>query len=240
MTTQTTPRSGAQQQASRQNGAKSNGPTSEAGKQRSSQNATKHGLFSNRVVLANESQEIYDGTLQRYIAEWRPAGQTESDLLVQMVNAMWRMRRLQDQAKAIEDAEMFRRFEPCNATFQQVHPDIRQADAILSLIKESHSSLDYFLRAEARLDRLFRSAKKQLIDMQTMRLGHQPEIVPQPALTLPDEESSGNEPAIIGNNYTNPEIFARFSTVTSPESRPTSIECTWVDPSDNLPEDKAA
>ena len=80
-------RSDAQREASRTNGANSNGPVSIEGKNRSSQNATKHGLRSPRVVLANEDPDKYRKLLATFVAEWNPLGITESDLLVRMVNA---------------------------------------------------------------------------------------------------------------------------------------------------------
>ena len=79
--------SDAQREASRTNGAKSNGPVSIEGKDRSCQNATKHGLRSPRVVLSNEDPNKYQKLLASYVAEWNPLGITESDLLVRMANA---------------------------------------------------------------------------------------------------------------------------------------------------------
>ena len=40
--------------AAQTNGARSKGPVSPAGKRRSSQNATRHGLLSNHIVLRDE------------------------------------------------------------------------------------------------------------------------------------------------------------------------------------------
>ncbi len=59
-------------EASRRNGAKSQGPVTPEGKARSSQNATKHGLDSRIVVLANESQFEYDDLLSDYVHRYSP------------------------------------------------------------------------------------------------------------------------------------------------------------------------
>src|SRR3954470_24899786 len=87
-------RSEAQREASRINGSASHGPITEEGKIRSSQNGIKHGLRSPRVVLCNESREDYESLLASYIREFAPTGITESELVVRMVNALWRIQRI--------------------------------------------------------------------------------------------------------------------------------------------------
>src|SRR6185295_10940852 len=99
------PRSEAQKEASRENGKHSHGPTSDQGKARSSQNSTTHGLRSSRIVLINESQAKYDNLLARYRDIYKPIGQIEYDSLVQMVNAQWRIRRIQEMETGIIDGE---------------------------------------------------------------------------------------------------------------------------------------
>ena len=49
--------------ASQTNGAKSRGPVTPEGRDRSSRNSCKHGLSSTRVVLAGESQEEWESLL---------------------------------------------------------------------------------------------------------------------------------------------------------------------------------
>lgn len=74
-------RSVRQIEASRVNGAKSRGPVTAAGKQRSSQNSIRHGLTSKVVVLAGENKEEFDRVLAAYLARWQPADQPERDIV---------------------------------------------------------------------------------------------------------------------------------------------------------------
>jgi hypothetical protein len=60
--------------ANRANGALSRGPITPEGKARSSQNAIKHGLQSNLVVLRNENKEAYQTVLQSYYDRFKPVG----------------------------------------------------------------------------------------------------------------------------------------------------------------------
>ena len=60
--------------ASRENGFKSNGPFTEEGKQISSQNSLKHGLYSEKVVLPEESHQEFDLFYYDYISYYMPVG----------------------------------------------------------------------------------------------------------------------------------------------------------------------
>jgi hypothetical protein len=66
-------RTQAQIEASRRNGAKSNGPKTDEGRTRSSQNAIKHGLSAHKfVVLEGESEDGWAEFHQGYIAKFQP------------------------------------------------------------------------------------------------------------------------------------------------------------------------
>lgn len=108
----------AQRDAARTNGAKSEGPVTPEGKERSSQNATRHGLNSKAVVLANESQEAYDELLATIRREWQPQGPTENDLVRDMADARWRLRRIKAIETAVLDSEMFVIKEAFEASFE--------------------------------------------------------------------------------------------------------------------------
>ena len=95
-----------QREASRINGAKSHGPTTDEGRKRSSMNALKHGLTSTtQVVLNNEPREEFDLLRQGYFDRFQPADPVELDLVEQMVAASWRLRRVwPTETEAIQDA----------------------------------------------------------------------------------------------------------------------------------------
>jgi hypothetical protein len=84
----------AQANASRANGALSQGPVSIEGKAKSSQNALNHGLRSAAVVLPTEDPQEFARHQAAYIDDFRPATQSERDLVETMAAAQWRMRRL--------------------------------------------------------------------------------------------------------------------------------------------------
>ncbi len=61
----------------RSNGAKSHGPTSEAGKARSSQNAIKHGLCAKNFLGTPSEQAEFNQHLDAAIAHWAPQSDYE-------------------------------------------------------------------------------------------------------------------------------------------------------------------
>jgi hypothetical protein len=83
----------AQALASRINGAKSNGPVTPEGRERSSRNATTHGLSSSQTVLPGESQEDFDKLLAAFVVRYQPETEIEVELVNEIASARWRMRR---------------------------------------------------------------------------------------------------------------------------------------------------
>lgn len=79
--------------SSRANGARSLGPETPEGKRRASQNATRHGLLSDCVVLPCESQEGFDGLLDQHIRRFGPLDGVEFGMVEEMAASYWRLRR---------------------------------------------------------------------------------------------------------------------------------------------------
>ncbi|HME06207.1 MAG TPA: hypothetical protein VKG25_04120 [Bryobacteraceae bacterium] len=93
-------RTDAQIEASRVNGAKSQGPVTAEGKQKSSQNAVKHGLSARTIVLCNEDHALFEQLEQDYIGSLTPTTALELHIVQRIAEAHWRMRR----AWAVETA----------------------------------------------------------------------------------------------------------------------------------------
>jgi hypothetical protein len=88
------PRSAAQIEASRANGAKSNGPVTAQGKHRSSQNAILHGLTATEhTLLMTEDPVQYKEVVEAFIDDLRPATKAELRLVEKLANLDWRLER---------------------------------------------------------------------------------------------------------------------------------------------------
>jgi hypothetical protein len=172
-------------EASRINGAKSRGPKSVAGKQRSSQNALRHGFLAECVVLEGEDREVFDQTLAYHIEKFQPKDDVEQDLIDEMVAAGWRMRRLWwIETKLFNEAQKDapQSAEPLVAAFSR-----------LAEGKQLHL-LD---RYESRLHKMYQRALKTLLDIRKSEEFSPEPNEPEP--TPPTEEipQQPNEPETV-------------------------------------------
>lgn len=83
----------AQFEANRQNAQASTGPRTEAGKARSSQNATKLGLFSTRNCVLPKDREEYNELSQALWDRLNPHDSLEGAFAIEVIRATWRLRR---------------------------------------------------------------------------------------------------------------------------------------------------
>lgn len=153
-------------EASRHNGALSQGPTTPEGKQRSAQNSLKHGLQSQRVVLPDESAEDFDALLFDYIRLYMPVGAIEKDLVDEIAANRWRIRRcMRYETSALEQASA--------KAAEQLGPDATPS-AIDALVLEftmgPKSTVRALHRNEARLRRACERADRELRRIQDARL----------------------------------------------------------------------
>lgn len=83
---------------------KQTGPRTQAGKERSSVNATVHGGTSTRLIVEGESQAEFDTLLKGLRAEYRPDTPQSQTLLENLAAAHWFLWRRQRAYAAIEAA----------------------------------------------------------------------------------------------------------------------------------------
>ena len=147
--------------SARINGAKSRGPKTEAGRKRSSQNALKHGLTSQTLVLPTEDPEEFQQLLTSYLEQFQPHSPAELHLVHEMVAAKWRLGRL-----AIIETQLYVEYT------KQVQED---SDDPLSPIESltgaftrlaNTNSYPFLHRVEARLERTYSRALRTLIQLQ--------------------------------------------------------------------------
>jgi hypothetical protein len=86
----------AQRAASRANGAKSHGPVTAEGRDRSSINAIRHGLNARPGILSIESTQAYDDLRDQYYLQFQPPNRYVAHLIEDLVQVHWQLRRLRD------------------------------------------------------------------------------------------------------------------------------------------------
>ena len=157
-------RTNRQSESSRTNGALSNGPKTEEGKARSSQNSLKHGLNSDKIlVLHTEKQQDYDALRAAYLKRFAPQDEVELELVDEMVGAKWRLRRIRSIETETLEMRMEDQDEYIRKRGENPTDSRRQAMAFKSL-SDTSQSLNTLSRYETRLqrtyDRAFENLKK--------------------------------------------------------------------------------
>jgi hypothetical protein len=82
-----------QVEANRRNALASTGPRTESGKQRASQNAVRHGLTAETVIVPLEDAEDYQAFEQTVTADYEAETAVERELVLRLASLLWRLRR---------------------------------------------------------------------------------------------------------------------------------------------------
>ena len=109
-------------ESSRLNGAKSHGPVTPEGKQRSSLNAVRHGLLAKSVCLTNEDTEKFKELLQDYLDRFQPIDKVELRLVEQIASASFRLERFASTETSLFDLEMNKQTSQTENQFQKIDP----------------------------------------------------------------------------------------------------------------------
>jgi hypothetical protein len=170
-------------QSARENGAKSRGPTTDAGKQRSSQNALRHGLTAQTLVLPSEDPADFQRLLDSYLQQFRPAGPIELDLAHEIAAAKWRLNRLtlietQLLADAIADVEQRRAQDIEDG--DEDEPLTPAQSLAKAFDRLSSGSLNFLHRIQSRLERTYSRALQNLLRIEAQRGPSDPPAAPEP------------------------------------------------------------
>ena len=80
-------------EANRRNALRSTGPRTEQGKQRASQNAVRHGLTAETVIVPLEDAADYQAFEQAVTADYDAETAVERELVLRLASLLWRLRR---------------------------------------------------------------------------------------------------------------------------------------------------
>jgi len=146
----------AQIAANRANAQLSTGPTTEAGRARSSANSLMHGFTSQTVILTGEDPDEYEDLLTELLLSFPTGGHFALDRSVrEMANAEWRLRRVRRHMELALNTKI--------AELQSQDPTASplelQAKAFDLLVNESNS-FKLLMRYETRFENLYSRAQR--------------------------------------------------------------------------------
>ena len=157
----------AQIKANRKNAKKSTGPRTEEGKSRVAKNALKHGLLARDTVLPGEDPADFDKQLSALEADIQPANSLEFELVRQIADAQWRMRRL----TRLETGFLAAALADKRRLTEKHHPDrLRpgydgETQLLGSAMLDRTQAFVHLARYDGHLSRRFFRAVKQLADL---------------------------------------------------------------------------
>jgi hypothetical protein len=183
------PRSPAQIEAARRNGARSNGPVTAKGKARASRNALRHGLCSPAILFPGEDPAHFEALRAALEAEYAPASPSARLLVERLAVTVWKLARC-DRLEA-----RLATIEPHCPT-GRLFPD-PGLPRVLSRIPE----LATLLRWQAQLDRQLHRLTKSLAERDRCA---SPSGDPAPAEDGPEADGEPDPPATAP-----PEAFFR-------------------------------
>jgi len=211
-------------ETSRANGAKSHGPKTAEGREKSSHNSFKHGFTAKKtIVLECENKEQFQQVLGYYTVTYQPGSAVEEDLVSEMVACRWRMQRLRLIETALIDSEMDRDLPDVEIPED---PGYQLAFTLRRLVDEWRA-ISLASRYESHLHRIHERPYHTLRELQQSRKEQVPDPVPpqpvQPDPPPPTVDVPEQQPASADQKLRNEPTPPAPKTTTN-NRQPVSIE----------------
>jgi hypothetical protein len=183
------PISEAKLRANRENGAKSNGPVTAAGKRRSSLNAYRSGIHGQIVCATTEELEVFQKHTSDVLAEYEPSGPTENFFVSSISDNMWRIARI----RALEAGIFANGFREHIDSMDAGHPEVDAALVAAGTWSRQAKELMLLSVYEGRLTRIMEKQRAELKAMQSERKEAREKAANQAALLVEHAEGKGEE-----------------------------------------------
>jgi hypothetical protein len=165
VTTIRRPPSEAQLRANRLNAQKSTGPRTDAGKQRASLNATRHGLTAQVLTLTAEELKALQALIGDFEKQYQPATTQEKHLVHMLGQLQFRLHRIM-----ATEHNLFAIGITENSEFWDVdHPEVQTAFVLAETLRRSKDPLLTLSIYEQRLMRQYEKTLKMLREVQAER-----------------------------------------------------------------------
>jgi hypothetical protein len=181
------PISEAKLRANRRNGRLGHGPITEAGKRRSSLNATRSGLHGQIICATVEDLAVLQKHTSDVRTELEPVGPTESFLTTSISDNMFRINRLRALEAGIFASGFRANIDAIDAGHPEVDAALVASDTWISHAKEIHLLSVY----ESRLTSILRKDRAELKSLQAERQEAREKAMNQAAIFVEHAESKG-------------------------------------------------
>jgi hypothetical protein len=226
-------------QANRANAKKSTGPRTAAGKARSSQNARKHGLRAQPAVLPRENSAEFGLLIAGLEQQFQPATAVEWNLIHQLADAEWRLRRVPHIEAAVFAKKLHQTREYYDAYPDQLPDDARTVNLFLIGASAANAS-DVLLklsRYESRLSHRYFTALQNLRKAPHAPQAHSPGNAPSPH--DPSDPASSSHPTRPDRSHAaNPPMDQPPIDASTGPNEPNQVSCFQQNAAANEPNRK--
>src|SRR5713226_2653023 len=177
----------------RENAAHATGPKTEAGKQRSSLNALRHGLTGHTIVLPTEDMAAYQRFTKRFFDDLKPIGILEEQLVQSLADTSWRLNRI----PALENNLLALGFAEHSDHINTEHPEVHAALAIAEALREQTKAFSALSMHGQRLSRQFDKTLEQLRELQKERRREEQIELRQAALLQMHKNKEPSDPGFV-------------------------------------------
>jgi hypothetical protein len=193
----------------RANSQHSTGPKTEAGKQRSSLNALRHGLTGQIVVMPTEDLQAYQLHLASFTDEYHPQGATEANLVQALADTSWRLNRV-----AALETNLLTLGTTHASPISDAPQQVQDAMSIVAALESQSKALANLSMHSQRLSRQFERTVLQLSQLQKTRRAQQREDLDRLVDIMEMSESEGEtyDPSADGFVFSEPQITERIRT----------------------------
>jgi hypothetical protein len=190
----------------RANAQHSTGPKTEAGKQRSSLNALRHGLTGQIIVLPGDDLDAYQRHVQSYVKQCKPKGAIEAQLVQTLADTAWRLNRVAALENNLLTLGMVRLPDQLTDAPEQVQQHL----AIAASLESQAKALANLSLHGQRLSRQFEKTLALLKQLQSERIPHEQYQLNQAAnlVQMHEQEGEPYDPSEDGFVFSNREIQA--------------------------------
>jgi hypothetical protein len=204
-----------QNEASRQNGENSRGPSTEAGKRVSSRNSFKTGLYAQSLIIQGEKREDFETLQHEYYTHYQPQTPAERDLLDTMVRLVWQLRRYAHVEAELWDWEVYD---------QTSRGSISRHYPLGDMFSHCGDKFSRLQRMQNAAQNKFKDALHELERLQAAR----------PAQTIEEETTSADSGFVSSTDEQASEARTEppsQSPVSSPQPLAAEAAAPWFDPS---------
>ena len=189
----------AQIEANRSNAQKSTGPTTEAGKQKSSQNATRHGFTGLALIVTPSEKEAYEAHVQSYMDHHKPVDHMHRQIVQQYADLHWSLHQI-----FVQQSNTMSLMNAVSLQMQEAGDPLATAVAIAPIAK-TLSTLNLY---ETRRRRALKTVQEELEAMETALAERRAKELPPAAelYTLAKETGESFNPQEFGFVCSLPEI----------------------------------